>query len=294
MSEERVIKVIVSFDGGGCLGCISARLFERAVYDNPSILRGGVMYAGSSAGAIIASGCAVGFSPSEIVEMFSAATIDIFSNKKSAGILVPKYGWKDAVRYMTEAFGDKIVKHAKLSNNELIVTAFDLTNGANVYFSSLSIKDSDYPIHEACLRSMAAPTYFESRGNMIDGGVTVNNPSLVAVTEFVRNNSGAQIPPVISFGTGSCRFKRTSSGQGALGWGRDIVPLFLGLQDDVTHEIASKLLPKYLRINPDITCLGKVEMDDTSFVKDGTYIDVADEYYDMNRGKIKEFIDAYC
>ena len=45
-------------------------------------------------------------------------------------------------------------------------------------------------VWEAARASSAAPSYFEPKGNFIDGGVLANNPSLTLLNEVFEFNQG--------------------------------------------------------------------------------------------------------
>src|SRR5262245_47478400 len=62
--------LVLTFDGGGIRGVLTARLLERLVADQPDLLEKTQLLAGTSTGGIIALGLAFGLSPARLVTLY--------------------------------------------------------------------------------------------------------------------------------------------------------------------------------------------------------------------------------
>jgi patatin-like phospholipase/acyl hydrolase len=56
---------ILSIDGGGIRGVLTARILERLLEDQPDLLQKVDLFAGTSTGGLLALGFAAGWSPAE-------------------------------------------------------------------------------------------------------------------------------------------------------------------------------------------------------------------------------------
>uniref|UniRef100_A0A8W8JBB5 PNPLA domain-containing protein n=1 Tax=Magallana gigas TaxID=29159 RepID=A0A8W8JBB5_MAGGI len=68
-------------------------------------------------------------------------------------------------------------------------------------------------VWEAARATSAAPSYFKSFENYIDGGLSANNPTLDLLTEFHKQNRHPKksIGVVVSIGTGKTDFQKASN-----------------------------------------------------------------------------------
>jgi calcium-independent phospholipase A2-gamma len=127
---------------------------------------------------------------------------------------------------------------------------------------------SEHMMWEAVRASAAAPTYFEEMriGNCIhqDGGILVNNPSSVALSEARGIWSGVPLQCVVSLGTGMTLSSRLEPHVGSvttpdskvassLSWkGKFLKVLDSATDTESIHYTLQELLPKevYFRFNP--------------------------------------------
>jgi len=196
---------ILSLDGGGLRGLISARMIERL--NQAKEIRGWLdsvdLIAGTSTGGILALGIATGISLGEICEWYIKEGPKIFDDSI----------WDD-IRDLGKTFGadysnkalkrslKSIFKDAKLSDLgcKIAMTAFDLDNEAKnklkrtwkpKIFHNYSGEDSDGNryVKDIALYTSAAPTYFPSAEGYIDGGVFANNPSIVALAQAISSRN---------------------------------------------------------------------------------------------------------
>lgn len=191
-------KVIVSIDGGGMRGilplAVLAELEDRI---------GQPAYAwidfvvGTSTGAVIAAGLALGYSAGELLR-------DVYRGRLAAAF--PRRDWRLWRRFITGGLrhlypiapfqaallplgrGRRI---GELTRPILLVTAKDVRTGTLLYFVSAGpgrAAFADVPVSGAVAASAAAPIYFPPvGGNLTDGGVGVdNNPCLIAAVEALE------------------------------------------------------------------------------------------------------------
>ncbi|KAL7617294.1 hypothetical protein Lser_V15G00778 [Lactuca serriola] len=161
----------------------------------------------------------------------------------------PKYDGEHLHKVIRETLKEKQL-HETLTN--VVIPTFDIKYLQPMIFSSYQIQKNpslDAKLSDICIGTSAAPTYLPSHSfqtkdsegkvlrefNLIDGAITANNPTLVAISEVTNEiTSGSAnffpIKPteygrflVLSLGTGSPQFQERydatkSSSWGILGW----------------------------------------------------------------------------
>nr|KAJ0228367.1 hypothetical protein LSAT_V11C100042210 [Lactuca sativa] len=211
----------------------------------------------------------------------------------------PRYDGVYLHRLVREILGNTRL-HESLTN--VVIPTFDIKRLQPVIFSTYQLKKNpslDVMLADICIGTSAAPTYLpchtfrnqDSEGNLIgefdliDGGVTANNPTLVAINEVTQEIKGGIKTGgflVLSLGTGSPKFiekydGNTSSHWGVVGWlvGGGSIPLIdvftqasSGIADYHTSTFlqALHLEGKYLRIQDD-TLTGDVASMDLATTK---------------------------
>ena len=215
---------ILSLDGGGLRGLISARLIQR-LNDIPDItgwINDVNLYAGTSTGGILALALATGRSPEDIYCLYKDKGGRIFDDSiwddihdlgKTIGA---DYSNKNLKSELKVIFGNKRLSDIK---KKVTIPTFDLDNEASSptertwkpkIFHNFAGPDSDGGslIADVALYTSSAPTYFPSADGYIDGGVYANNPTIVAIAQAISKRSR---PPdraklddlvVLSVGTG--------------------------------------------------------------------------------------------
>lgn len=192
---------IVIEGGGGRIVCIGGTL---KVLDRLGILDKMKRYAGTSAGAIVATGLCVGYGGSEMAEMlmttdFNKFLDDSFGITKDLFRLYNSFGF-----YKGDAFyefaKDTIAKKVKdpnitfkelyeLTKKELVIVATNLTKDAVMYLSRHT--EPDMPVALAVRASMSIPFVFRPviyKGQyLVDGGVSFNYPLHIFDGEYPNN-----------------------------------------------------------------------------------------------------------
>lgn len=193
-------------------------------------------------------------------------------------MLHPRYKDKSLKNFIEST----ISKEATLNDLQkyVFIPAFHL-KGVNqdhwqgVFFNNLTKNiTSNERLVDVALASSAAPTYFPSHKNYIDGGVLTNSPAIASLITVLHNMKGKYTLDdfkVLSIGTGITPKKISSNTKnwGVLQWAikpfsKVKLPLIsVLLNDDAALEdlYCSELLgDNYLRINPIL--LEDIEIDD--------------------------------
>ena len=192
---------ILSLDGGGIRGLITARLLQR-LNEHPDIagwLNDVDQFVGTSTGGIIALGLANGLAPEELYELYKEkgkAIFDdsIWDNIRDLGKTIgADYSNKNLKAELKRFFGTTTLSDIK---KKVVIPTFDLDNEdpdqtkhswKPKIFHNFKGKDSDgkYLAADVALYTASAPTYFPSADGYIDGGVFANNPSIVGLAQAI-------------------------------------------------------------------------------------------------------------
>lgn len=203
---------ILTLDGGGIRGVLTAVLLERLKGAVPGFLEGTDLYAGSSTGGILALALAAGVDPTELRNLYEARGAVIFDDTiwddvvdlgKLRGADYDNQGLR---RELKRVLGRRT--RLKDLQSSVVVTSFDLDNEhpdpekrywKPKIFHNLPGPDSDgdQPAYLVGLYTSAAPTYFPSVDGYIDGGVVANNPSMVALAQ-TQDRRAFPKPPALS------------------------------------------------------------------------------------------------
>ena len=248
-------KRILSLDGGGIRGLITLGYLERieavlkanyaelGLYQKPARpedfrLRDYFdMIGGTSTGAIIASGLAIGMSVSELIDTYLDLGNVIFGKQSwlggiSAGVLAPKFDAKPLQKVLDRVLGDRSLGDSSITTGLCLIAKRYETNSVwlvtnapdNMFYADGREPNSAFPLAALVRASTAAPTYFEPevvrigtkqfghRYGFIDGGVSPhNNPALKLFMAATFPNYGFGWPvgadriSLISIGTGDWR-----------------------------------------------------------------------------------------
>ena len=282
---------ILSLDGGGIRGLVSClwlagveQALERA--GKPGLPKSFDLLAGSSTGAIVAAGLAIGLAPTAMADLYRDHRHTIFPGIAerlwvrsgallTAGISAPKYDARGLEEVLQRVFGQATLGDAQVP---LLITAYDTISRTPVMFKSYNAKHRALPLWEVCRASSAAPTYFPAHAMkiegqdcaLIDGGVVANNPTACAIAEALRKDAqvdNSRDLVVLSVGTG----ERTRSiplaaarGWGALEWAVPIIDVLFDGNTDSVDYIARQLVgDAYFRMQEHLH-IGLDDLDDTS------------------------------
>ncbi len=213
---------ILTFDGGGIRGLVTLALLKRIEAQVPALIRNADLIAGTSTGGIIALGLAAGKSVDDLIGLYRDKGGEIFDDswfddlRDMGGIAGADYDQKNLEKILKTIFGDARLKDL---GKRVVIPSFDLCDKSGgekakwswnpKFFHNFPGNDSDgdASVVEVALNTSAAPTYFPSHKNYIDGGVVANNPSMAALARALDTRTDGPPPELgeiflLSLGTG--------------------------------------------------------------------------------------------
>lgn len=282
---------ILSLDGGGIRGLVSS-LWLAGVEDalakagKPGVLKSFDLLAGSSTGALIACGLAIGLTPAQLADLYREQRHTIFPGLASRlwsragrvftqGPSAPKYNGDGLDQVLKKVFGKTRLGELKMP---VLVTGYDTISRTPVIFKSFKPEHQDLLVWEVCRASASAPTYFPAHGMkiegkscaMIDGGMVANNPTACAIAEAMRKDArvdNSQDLVVLSVGSGERNRPislKSAQEWGALEWAIPIIDvLFDGNTDSVDYIARHLVGDGYFRLQTELV-IGLDDLDDVS------------------------------
>ncbi len=191
---------ILSIDGGGIKGVYAASFLaelEKHMPEGKCLADYFDIIAGTSTGAIIAAGIAVGIPVKECLKLYQEKGREIFPPRPSFWHLLRPYSTGPLQRNLESVFGNMILDDCI---TRLEIPIYNITdNHARILKTRHHLDyERDYKVRivDALLSTTAAPTYFRpytfseeyyknKSYSYIDGGVGGNNPSMFALTEGI-------------------------------------------------------------------------------------------------------------
>jgi hypothetical protein len=203
--------VAIAIDGGGIRGIIVARALARLEehLEKPirDIFR---LTAGTSTGAVIAAGIALGLPAEKLHSLYLELGSTIF-RKSLRSTLWPLYRY----RYPNGPLEEALKKHLGTGvmgdfwtgspRTDVVITVFDLVENRTRFVKPWKPTYADWPVVKAVLASSTIPTYFPVvDGRYVDGGVgSYSNPCYLAAYELTNClNWDPAETTLISLGTG--------------------------------------------------------------------------------------------
>jgi patatin-like phospholipase/acyl hydrolase len=205
---------ILSIDGGGIRGIIPAKILtELEQYiqvqgSGKKIFEEFDLICGTSTGAILAVGLALGIPAGELLKFYKQHASTIFPRwiwnlNKLKGLYRPLYSNKSLLKALHDVYSMATDGKTALLNDAKTKLCIPSFNGGTGEINVLKTKHTEHytrdfkiPAHHAALSSASAPVYFPPHSfkfsnelgaghnlNMIDGGVFANNPALIGVFE---------------------------------------------------------------------------------------------------------------
>lgn len=278
---------ILSLDGGGLRGLITARLLQRIGEESGHAdwLDRVDLIAGTSTGGILALGLASGMTPQRIAELYLDTGAKIFDDslwdniRDLSKLVGADYSNKPLRRALIGLFGDTTLRQLR---TKVTIPAFDLDNQAAdpakrswkpKIFHNFPGADSDGAVSvvDVAMYSSAAPTYFPSVDGYIDGGVFANNPSMVAIAQAIssRNESADRCAlddiVLLSVGTGASPMfvKGQTLDWGYAQWIKPLMELLLdGVSGIADYQSSELLSDRYQRLQPVFGPDESIKLDD--------------------------------
>jgi uncharacterized protein len=278
-SETSRVLRILSVDGGGYLGLATAAFIKGIEHHFGIRFSANFdLFCGTSTGAIIALGLAVGRSGEELTDLYRRLGKSIFTNPRLARgyTLKARYDNRPLRQALEDEFGQATLGHLCAKKKYTLVTAFNLTDGKPRIFktdhaSHLTLHNR-YRLSDIALASSAAPFYFpavpvKNPVNGVtelycDGGVVANHPALLGFSEAV---SDLRVPPgdlrILSLSTPGVDFAEGTTtlrngDRGLVKWGAKLPAMFIESGAAIADQILRRLIgalpegarPRYERV----------------------------------------------
>ncbi|XP_028791644.1 patatin-like protein 2 [Neltuma alba] len=281
---------ILSIDGGGIRGIIPATILEflesqlqELDGEEARLADYFDVIAGTSTGGLVTAMLTAPdeekrplFAAKDIKPFYLEHCPSIFPQKFSFGAIGklfrsmagPKYDGEYLHQVVRQKLGETRL-HETLTN--VVIPTFDIKAMQPIIFSSYQIKKStclDARLSDICIGTSAAPTYLpgyhfknqDGQGNvrefnLIDGGVSANNPTLVALNQVTQqvineNPDFFSIRPmdygrflIISIGTGTAKNEQKFNANMAAKW---------GILDWLTHGGSTPLIDVFSQSSADL------------------------------------------
>lgn len=310
---------ILSLDGGGIRGLVSC-LWLAGVEDalvkagKPGVLKSFDLLAGSSTGALVACGMAIGMSPLQLADLYREHRHTIFPGIAgrlwsragrvfTQGPSAPKYDGRGLDKVLKQVFGKTTLGQLKMP---VLVTSYDTISRRPVIFKSFQPEYRELAVWEVCRASASAPTYFPAHGMkvqgqscaLIDGGLVANNPAACAIAEAMRKDArvhNSQDLVLLSVGTGERNRPiplKEAQEWGALEWAIPIIDVLFDGNTDSVDYIARQLVGDgYFRMQTELV-IGLDDLDDVSSTNIAALEALARDYLQnaATRKKLKELV----
>lgn len=282
---------ILAIDGGGLRGLVAIQFLKKVeeitgrriheIFD---------LIAGTSTGGLIACGLSVSqhgqpiYSLEDIENLYLEHGNDIFPRNiytrvigQPLRLILPQFGKKGIEKTLSRYF-----KNYRLNDClvPIIVPSFDVHLNRPIFFNSSDVFPSsptfsakkNIELVSICRATSAAPTYLptypfqyafdgdtEDRVNCVDGGIYINNPSMIALSEVLKNlnenityKKSSQIEAsdirLLSVGNGNSSISKSRSRLGLLNWLPGLIQFMMaGNSASVHTQVESILSKQYFR-----------------------------------------------
>lgn len=262
---------ILTLDGGGIRGVLTASLLERLDVEVPGFLAQVDLVAGTSTGGILSLALAASRTPTEARELYehlggAVFKDSIWDNIKDLGqIAGAQYSNVPLKNELTKQFGS--MKLGDLAK-KVLISSFELDNHETTpgkmrmwkpkFFHNYPGPDSDadQSVVDVALYTSAAPTFFPVYQGYVDGGVIANNPSMCALAQALSADGGNQKLNnlrLLSVGTGvnPKYIEAYNADWGLAQWGTHLISLIMeGSQGLADYQCRQALNKRYVRLNP--------------------------------------------
>ena len=298
---------ILSLDGGGIRGILTARILERLEEQLPGFLNGIDLFAGTSTGGLLALGLASGMTPTQLRAMYQEFADTVFAdslldNLLDLGNLIgAEYAYQPLKTVLEHYFSNQTL--AALSRRVLI-SSFDLDNEGRGAGGIRSWKmkffhnypgpesDGDQSIVDVGMRTTVAPAYFPVYQGYIDGGVATSNPAMCALAQAINPHTGGQSLgniALLSMGTGynPHYLPILDANWGLAQWAPHMLKIMMEAGTfTVDYQCRQILGESYLRINPPLPV--PIGLGSVKFIP--TLLEIADT---VDTGSAVEWVNRY-
>jgi patatin-like phospholipase/acyl hydrolase len=286
---------VLSIDGGGLRGIVPLLILKKIEeLEKKKIHELFDLIVGTSTGGIIACGLTAtkdGITPilsiDDLIDLYTTKGNVIFPQNKGfvdkltnkiSSIFNPKYSANGLDKLLTDYFGDITLNQTL---KPIIVTSYDLKQNEVLMFKSRKSNEEGFnaKLKDICRATSAAPTYLPSYsmayGNAervcIDGGVYINNPTMAAISDIIRNkynNPELKLEDItcLSLGTGTYTKNlgvKDTTKWGVIEWARPITNVMMQASSKSVVYESNELLTNYLRLDISIDDKDKSDMADS-------------------------------
>ena len=273
------MKRIMTFDGGGICGALTAALLQRLAALYPGLIERTNLFAGTSTGGIIALLLAAGIPVGRILALYRDDGAKIFERSwwdrvdTVGGLREALYHAEPIHGLLKELLGDLTMDQLRV---DVLVPSFCVDNQLRTADRRWQARfwtraDRGVLVSDVAMMTSAAPTYFPAYNRNVDGGLVQNNPSMLAYS--CSQDPGAIL---LSLGTSqTLHYIPTKDGDlGDIAWLRQgIISGFMQGAEDAADQMCRWTLgDRYRRLNPALQPGQDIAMDDYGDV--GTLIDL--------------------
>lgn len=251
------------FAGGGVRGIGSLVLAEKLAFQPD-------MICGTSTGSIIAAARAIGYSYSEIKNLYLEHVKTIFKPNYVGfgGMFAPKYKAKNLEKVIRFIFSNRTNKDCEKC---LMINAYNITQDKPKYWKSWD--NEEWSVADAVIASCSAPTYFVPHKikdcQFVDGGMESNCIADSALIEAI-GRKGGEVDLVV-FGTGIYNEKTKIKNGGIIDWNTKIIDIMLEANNNSSVYKAKEIINLRGNIDTmqieDFVLTENVKLDDLNFIR---------------------------
>lgn len=213
--EPRERLQVLSLSGGGYRGVYALAVLDELEGRRANLAHGAPRenrmariqdccdcFIGTSVGALVAAGLAIGKSPGELLDLFEDKGPGFFPGANGPGYIRARYGMDRIEGIVREVLGER--RFGELEK-PCFLASVDVETGASLLvggYRGSNLFYEDTKIWEAVIASISAPTYLPFRkfefpvddpanggtnGWLADGGLSANAPELIALPDLAAN-----------------------------------------------------------------------------------------------------------
>ncbi|MBP7074418.1 MAG: patatin-like phospholipase family protein [Rhabdochlamydiaceae bacterium] len=301
--------LILSIDGGGIRGMLPIQILAH-IEEELGCKIGEVFdcITGTSIGGILALALAApdpenpskpkmgaketaAFLEKEGPLVFEKTTLQ--SIKSIEGIRTPKYSNENLKKVLHDQFNETKIDEAV---TDVLIPSYDLNKGKTAIFFHFKGQNTNQPffMRDAGMATSAAPTYFPSYAvqdlNLVDGGLSANNPSLLAYMKAAGHIDPDRDIFILSLGTGEMKIKSIpaaeSESYGMIQW----LPMIFDIIFKSSQEMQTlqlKLLKQkapltVVRLQPTLQNASQEQLDNASPANIKSLKQIATKYFNDN------------
>ena len=280
-------RTILTLDGGGIRGLISARILQVIEEETKSHISDLFdLIVGTSTGGIQAAFLTapkfgqpqepIG-TARDLVDLYRVYGPEMFprslwqSIKSLGGLRRPKYNASNIELILGAVFGDRELKD---TIKDIVVPSYDIETRKPYFFKTSKAREQsgrNHLLRNVARATSAGPTYFPpllldksqweeeryQRRVLVDGGVFANNPSMIGLSEAISAGSRTCDILLCSIGTGIHTRRlpyKSAKKWGRMLWAPPIISVMMDGMSDAANYHAEKLLARsqYLRLDIDL------------------------------------------